>query len=167
MILGNHVTVSCLVSAVSMDGALDIRWRINGRLVKPLANSRIQTTELNRDSYDPSLYTSNLVINGIKKIDTGIKIYTFVQVKSCHSCLYWQGYMRELWSSPYISSSKAFYVFPMFWCRVLTTSFFRLILFPLVCIWQNDLPLLEEDRLWWFFVAFTVCQILVLWPDKA
>lgn len=76
MILGNHVTVSCLVSAVSMDGALDIRWRINGRLVKPLANSRIQTTELNRDSYDPSLYTSNLVINGIKKIDTGIKIYT-------------------------------------------------------------------------------------------
>lgn len=88
MILGNHVTVSCLVSAVSMDGALDIRWRINGRLVKPLANSRIQTTELNRDSYDPSLYTSNLVINGIKKIDTGIKIYTFVQVKSCHSCLY-------------------------------------------------------------------------------
>lgn len=73
MILGNHVTVSCLVSAVSMDGALDVRWRINGRLVKPLANSRIQTTEINRDSYDPSLYTSNLVIDGIKKVDTGIK----------------------------------------------------------------------------------------------
>lgn len=82
MILGNHVTVSCLVSAVSMDGAMNIRWKINGRWVKPLLNSRIQTTELNRDSYDPSLYTSNLIINGIKKVDTGIKINTKpVQVK--------------------------------------------------------------------------------------
>lgn len=74
MILGNHVTVSCLVSAVSMDGAMDIRWKINGRWVKPLLNSRIQTTELNRDSYDPSLYTSNLIINGIKKVDTEGKV---------------------------------------------------------------------------------------------
>lgn len=130
MILGNHVTVSCLVSAVSMDGAMNIRWKINGRWVKPLLNSRIQTTELNRDSYDPSLYTSNLIINGIKKVDTGIKINTKpVQVKPLPikhliDRVIWESYeqVHKYHTKSVLCSLN------VFWCSIVHISFYKLIL---------------------------------------
>lgn len=166
MILGNHVTVSCLVSAVSMDGAMNIRWKINGRWVKPLLNSRIQTTELNRDSYDPSLYTSNLIINGIKKVDTGIKINTKpVQVKPLPikhliDRVIWESYeqVHKYRTKSVLCSLN------VFWCSIVRISFISLYCFFVSENWSKTSLYQRPYPVSW---SSSRCQLLWSGPSEA